>query len=61
MFNGCSSLVINKSSSIGYTKQFRIPTSGIGTQNSSVSNMFTGTAGTMNGTPDINTIYYIKD
>jgi hypothetical protein len=62
MFNGCTSLVVNNESSEGYTREFRIPTSGTGTiGTNSLSTMFTNTAGTMNSTPDINTTYYIKD
>jgi hypothetical protein len=62
MFRGCTSLIVNTTSTPGYTRQFRIPTTGTGTIGTdSLNNMFTNTAGTMNTTPSINTIYYTKD
>jgi hypothetical protein len=62
MFNYCTLLIVNTTSTLGYTREFRIPTSGTGTVDAnSITYMFSNTGGTMNGTPSINTVYYIKD
>ncbi len=55
MFKNCTSMVINK---VGPGKPWKITTSS-GSGNSGLSQMFTGTSGTMNGTPSVNTTYYI--
>jgi hypothetical protein len=62
MFFNCTSLVINTASSSGYSRTFRIPSAGTGTAGTySLQNMFSGSAGTMNSTPVVNTTYYTKD
>jgi len=54
MFYGCTSLVVNIS---GEGKRWVIPATT--TVSSALSNMFGNTGGTMNGTPSVNTTYYI--
>jgi hypothetical protein len=62
MFSGCSNLKINTTSTAGYTRPFRIPIDGTGTNATlALTEMFTGTIGTMKTTPSINTTYYTKD
>lgn len=54
MFKGCTSLVVNETAP---GKQWLIPAPE--TASGSLTNMFSGTSGTMNGTPALNTVYYI--
>lgn len=54
MFRGCSSLTLNTA---GPGSQWSIPATA--TSTNSLEEMFTGTAGTMNGTPELNTTYYL--
>ena len=59
MYSGCSALQVNTSSP-GKTWKFRINTSQyvtVGTN--AISNMFSGTSGSMNGTPTLGTTYYV--
>ena len=61
MFQGCSKIKLSSTSGSGYTKAYRIPKSGTGTEGtSSLANMFTNTGGTFTGTPTINTTYYLS-
>lgn len=60
MFYGCTSIKLSTTQTGGYTKAYRIPTSGTGTTaTDALSYMFTGTGGTFTGTPTINTTYYL--
>jgi len=56
MFNGCTNLRVNTTG----TYAWRIPQSGTGTTaTGALTNMLTGTGGTVTGTPFINTTYYL--
>jgi hypothetical protein len=64
MFDGCTSLGIYTTPTTGYTRAFRIPSSGTGTTaNNALLNMFINTKGTFasSGDPSINTTYYTND
>ena len=54
MFEGCTSLIVNEAAP---GKQWFIPATE--TASGSLTNMFSGTGGTMHGTPQVNTVYYI--
>lgn len=54
MFRNCTSIILNTTSP---GKQWFIPASSAGTD--AVTGMFTGTGGSMNGTPQVNTMYYL--
>ena len=60
MFYGCSKIKLSATRTGTYTKAYRIPTSGTGTDASSTMiYMFTNTGGTFTGAPTINTTYYL--
>ena len=60
MFYDCEGIKLSSTASGTYTKAYRIPKNGTGTTASSaLSNMFANTGGTFNGTPEINTTYYL--
>ena len=66
MFNGCSKIKLSETPSAEYINEYRIPYTGTGTVNATggadpLSNMFTGTGGTLTGTPIINTTYYTSN
>lgn len=64
MFYGCTSMVVNTEPSEGYSRKWRVPTTGTATTMDSHEPMclaFTNTAGTAIDTLDVNTPYYIKD
>lgn len=54
MFKGCSSLIVTETAPC---QQWLIPAPE--TASGSLTNMFSETSGTMNGTPQVNTMYYI--
>jgi hypothetical protein len=61
MFNSCTSLSVKISSDTFHRAEFRIPYTGTGiSATDALTNMFLNTDGTMNNTPTINTIYYIR-
>ena len=60
MFYGCKKIKLSTTTSGTYTKSYRIPKSGTGTTASrALDSMFSNTGGTFNGTPTINTTYYL--
>lgn len=60
MFRYCTKIKLSTTKSGTYTKAYRIPKSGTGTTASSaLNNMFANTGGAFNGTPKINTTYYL--
>ena len=60
MFYNCRSVKLAAAASSVYTIEFRIPTSGTGTDaTNALQDMFKNTGGTFTGTPTINTIYYL--
>ena len=63
MFQDCSNIKLSETKTGGYSKEFRIPTSGSATTSSSdcLGGMFGYTGGTFTGTPNINTTYYLYD
>ena len=61
MFNGCTKIKLSTTQTGEYQTPYRIPTSGAGTTaNYSLSDMFKNTGGIINGTPIINTTYYLS-
>ena len=61
MFQGCSNIKLSTTKTGEYQTMYRIPKSGTGTTaNAALSNMFLGTGGTFDGTPEINTTYYLS-
>ena len=54
MFQGCTSLIVNTTAP---GKEWIIPATV--TLTGALTNMFSGTSGTMHGTPQVNTVYYI--
>lgn len=59
MFRGCSSIKLSTTGGGEYLYEYRIPTSGAGTEALlSIRDMFEWTGGTFTGTPAINTTYY---
>ncbi len=59
MFSGCTGIKLSTSITADYTRPFRVPYRGTGTQSSNaLTNMFAGTGGTFTGTPALNTTYY---
>lgn len=63
MFYGCSNIKISTTSGGIYTRAYRIPHSGTGTEGrwGGRSSMFSNTGGTFTGTPSINTTYYTSN
>ena len=62
MFSRCTKIRLSSTASNVYTKTYRIPKSGIGTDvTNSMYNMFANTGGTFKGTPEINTTYYLDE
>jgi hypothetical protein len=62
MFSNCTNIKISQTQTSEYQTEYRIPTSGTGTDvNNALSNMFAGTGGTFKGTPTINTTYYTSN
>ena len=60
MFYGCRKIKLSTTTSGTYTKSYRIPKSGTGTTASrALDFMFSNTGGTFEGTPTINTTYYL--
>lgn len=61
MFEGCRSLKLSATKTNEYTQEYRIPSSGDGTTvTDALSDMFSSTGGTLTGTPEINTTYYLS-
>ena len=61
MFQNCTSLKLSSTKTDEYTQKYRIPSSGDGTTVAGALNeMFASTGGTFNGTPSINTTYYLS-
>ena len=62
MFSGCSKIKISTTQTGEYQTEYRIPSSGTGTDaSSSMTDMFASTGGTFTGTPTINTTYYTSN
>lgn len=63
MFYFCSKIKLSTTQTGDYQTEYRIPTSGSGTDIASngLANMFGGTGGTFTGTPTINTTYYTSN
>jgi hypothetical protein len=62
MFLASSNIRISQTSSSTYSRQYRIPSEGIGTTEPvALNDMFKNTGGTFKGTPLINTIYYTSN
>ena len=62
MFQGCSNIKLSTTKTGEYQTAYRIPKSGTGTTaNAALSNMFLGTGGTFDGTPELNTTYYTSN
>ena len=60
MFNGCTALKLSETKTDFYTKPYRVPTEGTGTDaTDALADMFKSTGGTFTGTPEINTVYYL--
>ena len=61
MFYNCTSLKLSSTKTDEYTQEYRIPSSGNGTiETTALTNMFYSTGGTFTGTPEINTTYYLS-
>lgn len=59
MFYGCTGIKLSDTQTGEYQTTYRIPTSGIGTdETNALAYMFGSTGGTFTGTPTINTFYY---
>ncbi len=62
MFYNCSSIKLSETQTGEYQTPYRIPTNGVGVDNTSTMiNMFINTGGTFTGTPTINTTYYLSN
>jgi len=62
MFSGCKKIKISTTQSAEYPYEYRIPNAGTGTAaGSALSGMFSGTGGTITGTPTINSTYYTSN
>ena len=62
MFQYCDSLKLSSTQTDEYTQEYRIPSSGTGTTaNNALTYMFISTGGTFDGTPKINTTYYLSN
>ena len=60
MFQGCTKIKLSTTASGTYTKTYRIPKTGAGTMEThALDNMFANTGGPFEGTPEINTTYYL--
>ena len=61
MFYGCTSIKLSSTKTDEYTQEYRIPSSGnCTTAENSLRDMFASTGGSFNGTPSINTTYYLS-
>ena len=61
MFQDCTSLKLSTTRTDEYTQEYRIPFSGNGTTAEyALIDMFASTGGSFNGTPSINTTYYLS-
>ena len=61
MFRNCTSLKLSSIKADKYIQEYRIPSSGEGVMaNGALQDMFGGTGGTLTGTPQINTTYYLS-
>ena len=61
MFYNCTSLKLSSTKTDEYAQEYRIPSSGNGTtETTALTNMFYSTGGTFTGTPEINTTYYLS-
>lgn len=62
MFKYCSSIKLSDTQTSEYSNEYRIPTSGSGSEaTSSLLDMFLDAGGTFTGTPSINTTYYTSN
>ena len=62
MFSGCESLKISSTQTEAYQYEWRIPTSGAGTEATDWNiDMFSGTGGTFTSDPSIDTAYYVEN
>ena len=62
MFNGCTNIKLSATQVDEYQTEYRIPTSGNGTDGTnSLTDMFSRTGGTFTGTPTIDTTYYTSN
>ena len=62
MFSGCTKIKLSTEQTGDYQTEYRIPSSGTGTDaTSALTNMFNSTGGTFTGTPTINTTYYTSN
>lgn len=62
MFYDCPKIKLSATRTGEYTREYRIPTSGTGTEATGCTDyMFGGTGGTFTGTPEINTTYYLHE
>ena len=61
MFYRCTSIKLSSTKTDEYTQVYRIPSSGNGTTAANaLTDMFASTGGTFNGTPSVNTTYYLS-
>ena len=61
MFQGCTSLKLSSTQTDEYMQEYRIPSSGTGTNaTNALTGMFASTGGTFSGPPEINTTYYLS-
>ena len=61
MFHGCTSLKLSSTKTDEYIQEYRIPSSENGvTATNALNSMFFSTGGTLTGTPEINTTYYLS-
>ena len=61
MFYGCTSIKLSSAKTEEYMQEYRIPISGTGTTAANaLIDMFASTGGSFNGTPSINTTYYLS-
>lgn len=62
MFQSCSAIKLSLTQSEEYPNEYRIPSTGTGTDaTNALQNMFQSTGGTFTGTPTINTTYYTSN
>ena len=62
MFYNCDGLKLSSTQTGEYTQEYRIPASGTGTTaTNALTDMFAITGGTFDGTPEINTTYYLSN
>lgn len=61
MFQECGRIKLSEAQVDEYQTAYRIPSTGTGTDMTSMANMFITTGGTFTGTPTINTTYYTSN